>query len=85
LGNNKLSVVSEIDKELTATTSAACTAACTSEPENANGSGADAGQTAPIDADAADPLATLAKALLNLSPADKATLLAMMTKGAGNG
>ena len=65
-------------KAVAATPSAACTAACTGEPENVNGAGPEAGRTASLDADAADPLATLAKTLSTLSAADKAKLLAMI-------
>ena len=66
------STVASVDsKALTPTPSAACTSACTSEAENAN---ADA-----LDADQGDTLATLAAALLTLSPADRERLAAMLT------
>jgi hypothetical protein len=72
---------------------AACTAACTSEPENANAgrvpSGCDADQgnegEGAAGKPAADPLAKLAAALLDLTPADRARLAAMLTGHQGKG
>ena len=84
-------VVSVDTKALTPTPSAACTAACTSEAENANaddadqgdeGEGIDQGGTArgSSTADQADPLAKLAAALLTLSPADRERLAILLRK-----
>jgi hypothetical protein len=76
-------VVSDSDKALTSTPSAACTAACTSEAANANAGTLDtadqgAGEgTAAIDQ--GDPLAVLAAELAKLSPADRERLAAMLT------
>ncbi len=64
---------------LTPTPSAACTAACTREAENANAGTPAAGHQGEGEGAAADPLATLAAALLTLSPADLAKLTAMLT------
>jgi hypothetical protein len=70
-----------------ATPPAACTCACTSEPENAHAgrvpSGCDADHSAGDQQqgegiDQADPLAKLAAALLALSPADRERLAAML-------
>jgi hypothetical protein len=89
---------SETGKGLTPTPSAACTAACTSEPENANagtldadqhdqptgdqdqGEGTDQGGTArgSSAADQGDALTKLAAALLDLTPADRERLAAML-------
>ena len=101
-------------QDLTSTPSAACTAACTSKPENANAGTPEAGHqdqgegtaAATLDADPqgrptedqgqsegtdqggtarrssaadqGDPLAKLAAALLDLTPADRARLAAML-------
>jgi hypothetical protein len=67
------SVVSGTSKGLTTTPSAACTSACTSNPENDNADTPDAGQS--------DPLAKLAAALLTLSPADRERLAEMLRGG----
>jgi hypothetical protein len=50
---------------VTATPAIACTTACTSEPET----------------DHADPVATIAAALLGMSPADRARLAALLMSG----
>jgi len=91
LGSNTLTVASENCKGLTPTLPAACTSACTSGGENANagtldaghqgeGEGPDQGGTArgSSAADQGDPLAVLAAAVANLSPADRARLAAML-------
>ena len=73
--------VSEDTQALTPTLPAACTAACTSEPENANAGTLDADQGSKsegTDQDQGDPLAAIAAALVNLSPADRARLAAML-------
>ncbi len=62
--------VSEASKALTSTPPAACTSACTSEPENDN--------AGTLDADQGDPLVKLAATLLTLSPADRERLAAML-------
>jgi hypothetical protein len=72
---------SDSSKGLTPTPSAACTAACTSEPENANAGIPDADQgerSEGTDPTPADPLANLAAALLNLSEADRERLAGML-------
>ncbi|MHC4402420.1 MAG: hypothetical protein ACYTG0_22370 [Planctomycetota bacterium] len=78
--------VSDDTKALTETATDACTAACTSEPENARAGTPDADRSAGDrqqgeGSDQADPLAKLAAALLTLSPADRERLAAML-KGA---
>jgi len=72
-------VLSEADKALASTDSAACTAACTSDAENANAdpTDADQGQQAEV---VADPLTKLAAALLTLSPADRERLAGMLNR-----
>jgi hypothetical protein len=83
---------SDASKGLASTLSVACTAACTSEAQNANAGtldayqgrqseGADQGEgtnAGPL-AGPADPVASLAAVLLNLSPADRERLAAMLT------
>jgi hypothetical protein len=87
------SVASVENKGLAPTPSAVCTRVCTSEPENANagtlhtdqgseGEGTAGGSST---ADQADPLAKLAAALLDLMPADRARLAAMLTGHQGEG
>ena len=71
---------SDSSKGLTPTPSAACTAACTSEPENANADAPDAHQGDEGEGtDQGDRLDKLAAALLTLSPADRERLAAMLT------
>jgi hypothetical protein len=78
---------SEADKALTATASAACTAACTRKRETDNGTTENgAGDQSENDAEPAadqggDSLAMLAAALVNLSTADRAKLAAMLLAG----
>ncbi|MGA7702563.1 MAG: hypothetical protein WCB27_23440 [Thermoguttaceae bacterium] len=71
------------DSALTPTPFPVCTRVCTSEPENANdleaghrdeGEGIDQG----------DPLAVLAAAVANLSPADRERLAVMLTGNQGD-
>ncbi len=84
---------SEAGKGLTPTPPAACSAACTSKPENSNACPPEAGNqeqgfgtaTGTFDADPetpagdqGDPLAKLAAALMDLTPADRARLAAML-------
>jgi hypothetical protein len=69
---------------------AACTSACTSEAENANAGNAetDADQGSVSEGTAgkpADPLAALAAAIANLTPADRARLVAMLAGYPGRG
>ena len=64
---------------LAPTLPAACTAACTSEPENDNAGTADGGRDKGEGTDQGDPLAKLAAALLTLTPADRERLAAMLT------
>jgi hypothetical protein len=91
------SVTSEDTKALAPSDPAACTAACTSEPKNANAdaleddspgaapqaagepnvNGSDAGETV----DEGNALATLAAALLSLTPTDRARLAKMLLGG----
>jgi hypothetical protein len=98
LGSYNAPAASGSSKELTATPSDACTTACTSEAENANagtldadqgdeGEGIDQGGTAggSSTADQGDPLAVLAAAVANLSPADRERLAAMLTGHQGKG
>ena len=63
----------------TPTLPAACTAACTSEAENANAGTADGGRRQGEGTDEGDRLDKLAAALLTLSPADRERLAAMLT------
>ena len=74
---------SDSSKALTPTPSAAWTAAWTSKPENANADAPDAHQgdkgEGTAAGPAADPLESLAAALLTLSPADRERLAAMLT------
>jgi hypothetical protein len=87
------------NQEVASTPSDACTAACTSEAENANAGTAETASlgtppdaAGPLDTDQgskgegaadkpADPLAGLAAAIANLTPADRARLGAMLTPG----
>jgi hypothetical protein len=71
LGSNRPHDTSIDSKALTPTPSAACTSACTSEPENVNAGTADGYQ--------ADSLAKLAAELAKLSLADRERLAAMLT------
>ena len=64
--------VNENGQQLTTPPISVCTSVCTGEPETANGPPA----VAPID----PALATLAAALLNLDPAARAALAAMLLK-----
>jgi hypothetical protein len=75
-------------QDVTSTPSAACTAACTSEAEKTNAGTLDAhpaagdqNQGERTEQDQGDPLAKLAAALLALSPAERARLAAMLTRG----
>ncbi len=74
-------------QDVTPTPSAACTAACTSEPENANAGTLDADQGNEGEGTAGKPAAasleSLAAALLTLSSADRAKLAAMLTGDQG--
>jgi hypothetical protein len=63
--------VSGTEQQLTATAAPVCTPVCTSEGENVHGYRGDA-------------LATLAAALLNLSPAERGRLAALLVAGNGN-
>jgi hypothetical protein len=97
LSSNGTHDASENRQAHTPTPSAACTAACTSKAENANAgptnadqgdgegidqSGADRGSST---ADQGNPLAVLAAAVANLSPADRDRLAAMLTGHQGEG
>jgi hypothetical protein len=89
--------VSADSKALTPTSFPVCTSVCTSEGENANAGTADAdkGEGEGIDqggadrgssdVDQGDPLAALAAAVANLSPADRERLAAMLTGHQGEG
>jgi len=85
-------------QEVAATPPAACTAACTRIPEEGNGGAleadpADVGRgpsaagapAAGAPTDQGDPVAKLAAAMLNLSPADRERLAAMLAGQQGNG
>ena len=100
LGSYNVPDASLDNKALTSTPSAACTSACTSEGENANADALDAASlgTPPQAADAhqdkgegtaaidhADPLAMLAAAVANLSPANRERLAAMLAGHKGEG
>jgi hypothetical protein len=66
-------------QRLASTPAAACTAACTSKGQNANAGALDADQGGQSEGtDPADPLAALASAIANLSPADRARLVGML-------
>jgi len=66
-------------QDVTPTLPAACTAACTSEPENAYAGHQEEGEGI----DQGDSLAAVAAALVNLSPADRERLAAMLAGNAG--
>ena len=66
--------VSDAEKELTSTTSFACTVACTSDGK----SDYDETVTTPVNSS----LEAVAAALLGLSPAERAKLVAMLSNGA---
>ena len=80
LRTHESSDVSDSTKELTSTLSAACTNACTSEPENDNAGTSDAADRGVEGEglDQGDTLAKLTAALLTLSPADRGSLAAML-------
>ena len=80
------------DNEVTTGDSAACTCACTGEPQNVNGTAPDAqgegtatGQGDGLALSNAEGLAGLARAIANLSADDRARLAAMLAQGGGNG
>jgi hypothetical protein len=69
------------NKALTSTPSAACTAACTSEDENANAGAFSIDQNSETDGinqDQGDPLAKLVAAIAILSPADRIRLAKLL-------
>jgi hypothetical protein len=73
------------DNGLTETPSGACTAACTSEPENANAGTPETHQDDKGEGTAGDPLVALAAAIAGLSPGDRERLAAMLDQGGKQG
>jgi len=78
LGRQEHSAVSDSIKGLTPALPAACTGACTSEPETDNASTSDGGEDKIAGTDEGGPLDKLAAALLTLSPADRERLAAIL-------
>ena len=72
-------VLSDADKELTATDMSVCTSVCTNDAQNEKAGISDADQRQKPEA-ITDPIATLATALLALSSVDRARLAVMLLK-----
>jgi len=78
-------VLSDNSKGLTKDGSAACTNACTSNPENGNAGTAGEGNEAKgSSGEHAEPLAAIANALAGLSNTDRQRLAEMLLQDSGN-